>query len=69
MKKKNPFKKLGYPPQEVPNDLKQKVMDNVNSVKLFMELGTLFSNNYVSVVESFFATKQSTRSDKNNIKK
>lgn len=63
--KENPFKKLGAPPQELPSDLKKKVMDDVNSVKLIMELTSLFSSNYASTIESFFKTK---KKDDNNKK-
>ncbi|NJM80940.1 MAG: hypothetical protein HC854_17380 [Flavobacterium sp.] len=54
---KNPFKCIGEPPQEVPKDLKDKVMSDVNSVKLLMDLTSLFSSNYASSIESFFKTK------------
>lgn len=56
--KENPFKKIGIPPQELPSDLKKKVMDDVNSVKLIMEISSLFSSNYASTIESFFKTKK-----------
>ena len=56
--KENPFKKIGIPPQELPSDLKKKVMDHVNSVKLIMEISSLFSSNYASTIESFFKTKK-----------
>lgn len=57
MENDNPFKKIGLPSQEVPSDLKKKVMDDVNSVKLLMELTSLFSSNYASTIESMFKTK------------
>lgn len=62
--KENPFKKIGVPPQELPSDLKKKVMDDVNSVKLLMEISSLFSSNYVSTIESFFKTKKREDSNK-----
>lgn len=58
MEKENPFKKIGLPPQEVPKDLKKKVMDDVNSVKFLMEITDLFSSNYAETLESFFKTKK-----------
>lgn len=58
MEKDNPFKKIGLPPQEVPKDLKKKVMDDVNSMKFIMEVTSLFSSNYAATLESFFKTKK-----------
>lgn len=63
MENDNPFKKIGLPSQEVPSDLKKKVMDDVNSVKLLMELTSLFSSNYASTIESMFKTKNKKDSD------
>lgn len=55
---KNPFKCIGHPPQEVPKDLKKKVIDDVNSIKLLMDFSNLFSSNYAASIESFFKTKK-----------
>ena len=60
MEEKNPFKKLGQPPKEVPKELKKKVMDDVNSFKLFAEVVSLFSSNYSEVVASFFKKRKKT---------
>ena len=65
--KENPFQKLGHPPQEVPKELRQKVMDDINAVKLLMDLTDLFSMNYASSIESMFKTnKRPNRKDKND---
>ena len=56
MENQNPFKKIGLPPIEVPNDLKKKIMDDVNSAKLIMEVTSLFSSNFASTLESLFKT-------------
>lgn len=61
MEEKNPFKKLGQPPKEVPQDLKKKVMDDVNSFKFFAEVVSLFSSNYSEVVASFFKKRNKTK--------
>jgi hypothetical protein len=58
----NPFKNMGQPPKDVPKELKKKVMDDVSSYLLFMEVATLFSSNYSEAVESFFKK----RDDKKN---
>lgn len=65
MDKNNPFQKIGLPPQEVPSDLKKKVMDDVNSVKLLLDLTSLFSSNYASTIESMFKTKEIKKTDNN----
>lgn len=57
----NPFKKIGKPPKEVPVELKKKVMDDVATYLLFMEVATLFSSNYSAVVESFFKERKKAR--------
>lgn len=54
----NPFKKIGQPPQEVPKELKKKVMDDAAAYLLFMEVATLFTDNYSEAVESFFKKRK-----------
>ncbi|MBP0902321.1 hypothetical protein ACFSKN_01730 [Mariniflexile gromovii] len=51
---KNPFKKIAHPPQEVPKELKSKVMEEVARVKLLMEIADLFTFNYPSAAKTFF---------------
>ncbi len=58
MEDKNPFKKLGQPPKEVPETLKKKVMDDINTFKLFADMGRLFSFNYSEVIASFFKKRE-----------
>ena len=53
---KNPYKQL-EPQLEVPEEIKEKVMQDVEDLKLLMDMGALFSMNYVSVLESFFKSK------------
>ena len=47
----NPFKKINYPLSDVPEELKGKVMKDIATAKLLMELANLFSLNVGSVVE------------------
>ena len=47
----NPFKKIDYPLKDVPEELKGKVMKDIATAKLLMELANLFSLNVGSVVE------------------
>ena len=42
MKKENPFKKIALPPQDVPEKLKTRVMDDIARIKLFEDLANLF---------------------------
>mgnify|MGYP003680168896 FL=1 len=41
MKKENPFKKIALPPQEVPKELKTRVMSDVARIKLFEDITNL----------------------------
>lgn len=54
--KRNPFKEIETN-KKVPTELRQKVMKEIASVKLLMELGDLFFVKYPSVIEDFFKTK------------
>ena len=57
MMESNPFKELET--QEVaPKEIKEKLMKDVQELKLLMDMGSLFSFNYASVVENFFKTKK-----------
>ena len=53
----NPFKKIAIPPQEVPKELKTKVMVDVARIKLLKDLTNLFTLNYSSAAKSFFNKK------------
>jgi aspartyl/asparaginyl-tRNA synthetase len=59
----NPFKKIALPPQEVPTELKQKVMSDVARIKLFEDLTNLFVSNYPSAAKAFF---EKNRNKKDN---
>ena len=47
----NPFKHINTPLEEVPPELKQKVMRDIATAKLLMELAALFSFNLSHVIE------------------
>ena len=57
MESNNPFKLIGQPPREVPQELKQKVLKEVASAKLLMDMATLFTSNYKNTLNSLFLTK------------
>ena len=66
MQRENPFKKLGYPPKEVPKELKGKVMEDIALLKFIMESASLFSVNYSHTLESFFKKRKKQNKDTNN---
>jgi len=47
----NPFRKLDKPLKSVPPELKAKVMNDIATAKLLMELADLFSLNVGKVIE------------------
>ncbi len=58
MEKSNPFKNIANPPQDVPKELKTKVMADVARIKLFEDLTNLFAFNYPSAAKAFFEKKK-----------
>lgn len=65
MENDNSFKKIGLPIQEVPSDLKKKVMDDVSTVKFILEVTSLFSSNYAATIEGMFKTKTKSNNQGN----
>lgn len=55
---KNPFKEIDHPPQEVPEGLKEKVMSDVSAVKFFIDVTSLFTENYIEAAEAFFKNRK-----------
>ncbi|WP_298533590.1 hypothetical protein [uncultured Algibacter sp.] len=47
----NPFKQINQPLKEVPHELKSKVMSDIATAKLLMDLATLFSVDMAKIVE------------------
>ncbi|WP_394751145.1 hypothetical protein [Spongiimicrobium salis] len=62
--KENPFKVMQSSLKEVPAHMRKKVMHDVAIAKFFMEMGTLFTTNFKSVLEGMF--KSNKRSEQNN---
>jgi hypothetical protein len=58
-----PFKNMEQSPKEVPEELKKKVMDDVSSYLLFMEVSTLFTSNFTEAVESFLKKRDENKND------
>lgn len=52
----NPFIKIQGELKEVPPELRQKVMSDVARAKLLMDLATLFTGNYSSLLEGLLKT-------------
>ena len=52
----NPFKELDRLIREVPPELKKKVMNDVATAKLIMDLSSLFTINVQSVIAGMFKT-------------
>jgi hypothetical protein len=48
----NPFKQIDQPLKDVPQELKAKVMSDIATAKLLMELARLFSFDMAKVVET-----------------
>lgn len=59
MKTENPFKKIERNEKEVPAGLKEKVMDDIASANIILEITGLFLENIPEVIhEMFRATKK-----------
>jgi len=47
----NPFKHINQPLKEVPEELKSKVMSDIATAKLLMDLASLFSVDMAKIME------------------
>ncbi len=56
--KQNPFKDLGKLIKEAPPNLKTKVMNDVATAKLLMDLASLFTLNVKEVLSGMFKTRR-----------
>jgi hypothetical protein len=54
----NPFKHINQPLQEVPPELKSKVMSDIAMAKLIMDLAALFSYNFTHVIETVVSKRK-----------
>ena len=59
----NPFKKILHH-HEVPVVLKQKVLDDINMIKLTIDIADLFLVKYPNTVGNFFAGDNKKKDDK-----
>ncbi|MDP5061267.1 MAG: hypothetical protein NWP64_05060 [Maribacter sp.] len=57
----NPFKNLDGDLKDVPPELRKKVMDDVATAKLIMELSGLFTGSFASIIEGMLQTKAKTK--------
>ena len=57
----NPFKNLDGNLKDVPPELRKKVMDDVATAKLIMELSGLFTGSFASIIEGMLQTKSKTK--------
>ena len=55
--KRNPFKELETH-KKVPIELKNKVFQEIDSIKLLSDFAHLFSVKYLSLIKSVFKTKK-----------
>lgn len=60
----NPFKDIKS--EEVPENLKDKVMSSVHSAKFFLDLAELFSINYFSSISNLFKSSDKGSKDNND---
>lgn len=54
----NPFEELERSLQEVPPEMKKKVMNDIAIAKLIMEIASLVTSNYSSIFAGLFKTRQ-----------
>ncbi|MGO4920804.1 hypothetical protein [Maribacter spongiicola] len=57
----NPFKNLDGDLKDVPPELRKKVMDDVATAKLIMELSGLFTGSFASIIEGMLQTKSKNK--------
>ncbi|WP_405395730.1 hypothetical protein [Maribacter sp. Asnod2-G09] len=57
----NPFKNLDGDLKDVPPELRKKVMDDVATAKLIMELSGLFTGSFASIIEGMLQTKSKSK--------
>ncbi|MEX0291247.1 MAG: hypothetical protein AB3N14_19245 [Flavobacteriaceae bacterium] len=55
--KKNPFKELEKSLLEVPPEMKKKVMNDVATAKLLIDMGSLYTYNYPSTIKEMLPKK------------
>jgi len=61
----NPFKKILYQ-EELPEALKDKIMNDISLIKLSIDMADLFAVKYPNVVGSFFTSENDKEQEHNN---
>jgi len=62
--RKNPFKELEKTLQEVPPEMKKKVMNDIAAAKLLLDMGSLYTQNYGTALSEFFKAKKNKKDKK-----
>lgn len=57
----NPFKILEQDTKNVPPELRKKVMEDIATAKLIMELTNLFTGNFAAIIEGMLKTKSNSK--------
>ncbi|MEP3207564.1 MAG: hypothetical protein ABJN95_00150 [Maribacter sp.] len=63
--KQNPFKELEKSLHDVPADMKKKVMNDIATAKLVMDMASLFTCNYKSTLEGILKTNTKFNTNSN----
>lgn len=61
----NPFKHINQPLKEVPQELKSKVMSDIATAKLLMDLASLFSVDMAKIVEQTIKKRKDNPNENN----
>lgn len=61
---KNPFKAMQGDLKDVPPELRKKVMADIATAKLILEMASLFTVNYGTLIEDLFRTSGNSKKDK-----
>ncbi|WP_034040138.1 hypothetical protein [Wocania ichthyoenteri] len=61
----NPFKHINQPLKEVPQELKAKVMSDIATAKLLMDLASLFSVDVAKIVEQTIKKRKDNPNENN----
>ena len=59
----NPFKELERSLLEVPPEMKKKVMNDIATAKLIIDMGSLYAYNYPAVVKDTLHKKKGKRNN------
>ncbi|WP_274183414.1 hypothetical protein [Flavivirga sp. 57AJ16] len=57
MEKQNPFKNIGQPPHDVPEDIRNNIMKSITTAKHLMKIKLLFKQNHKAAMSSLFKRK------------